>query len=170
MPLEPTFPTVAGIKTKSIGNIISSRLESTYDRTKTTMDIDPKHFYWDSSNQDLPASITGTKNIIVRVHSGRTQHTDLEIGVNTIRYIARPSIHVFAKDPQATIDRKVSDLAEDVAQYIRAFIADNVSGFQNEGIHSVVGLFDEWVPNNGDINWHHWKLELSVEYEMRRTV
>lgn len=157
-----------------MGNIIKNKLESTWDVSKTAHNIrydgTKKEIYFDSSNQDFPASQTVNRPIVVRVHSQRTLHEDLEIGLTMIRYRSRPVIHVFAYDVTATKDGEVSDLLEDMVQYIRRFIAENLTGFQADGLHSVVGIEDNYIPNNGDPNWHHWMMQLEVEYEMRRVV
>ena len=171
MPLEPTFPTAEGINKYSIGRLIASRLESTWDPTKTSMNILASEIFFESKNNDLSdKDVPDTRNIVVRVQSGRTRWTDLEIGINTIAYASAPMIHVYALDPKAADNGEMSDLAEDMAQYIRRFITENTSGFQDVGIHSLYGMEDNWIPNNDDSNWYHWVLVLQVEYEMRRTL
>lgn len=129
-----------------------------------------REIYFDSSNQDFPASQTRNRPIVIRVSSGRTQMRDLEIGLFNIRFIARPAIHVFAYDPTATTNGEVSDLLEDMVQYIRRWVAEDPYRLQPDGIHSISMLEDVYIANNGDPNWHHWMMTLDVEYEMIRFV
>jgi hypothetical protein len=173
MPLEQTFPSSpanTGIKTLAIGRIIKEALESTWTPAKTSMNILASEIFFEWSNQNLDdKSVPDTRNIVVRVHSGRTLQSDLEIGINTITYRGRPTIHVYALDYKATDAGEGSDLVEDMAQYIRQWVADNATGLQSKGIHSLVGAEENWVPNNADPNWHHWTIQLETEYELRRT-
>lgn len=175
MPLYPSFPDGGvGISTRSLSNIIKTRLEATYDASKTAMNIrydgTKKEIYFDSSNQDFPASQAKNRPIVVRVSGGRTIEEGLEIGLFNIRYRARPVIHVFAYDPTATTNGEVSDLLEDMAQYIRRWVAEDPYRLQPDGIHSIQGAENQYIPNNGDPNWHHWMFTLDVEYEMVRAI
>lgn len=174
MPLEPTFtPSVGaagGIKVKPLGQIIAQKLQSTWDQTKTSNTILATEVWFEWSNQDLTdKSVPDNRNYVIRVFSGRRVASDLEIGNATLTYRATPVIHLYCLDPGATRDGESSDIAADIAQYLINFFADNVSGFQDQGIHSVVMAEDNWLPNNEDPNWHHWILQLIVTYEMRRT-
>jgi len=174
MPLVPSFPDGGtGISRYSIGNIIKKKLQTTWDVTKTgtsvvRYDATKKDVFFDSSNQDFPANKAMNRPVVIRVQSSRTLHSDLEIGMVQIRYQSRPVIHVYAYDVQATVDGQISDLLEDVVMYVKQWISEDPRRFQIDGIHSVVGLEDNYIPNNGDPNWHHWMFVLEVEYEMRR--
>lgn len=174
MPLEPTFtpaPTAnGGIKVKPLGQILAQRLESTWNPAKTTNNILATEVWFEWSNQDLSdKSVPDNRHYVVRVFSGRRVASDLEVGVNTLTYRATPTIHLYCQDPDSTEKGEASDIAADIAQYLINFFADNVHGFQDEGIHEVIMAEDNWIPNNADPNWHHWVLQLIVNYEMRRT-
>lgn len=176
MPLTPTFTPApsanGGIKVKPLGQIIAQRLESTWDPTKTisTPQIQASEIWFEWSNQDLSdKSIPDNRFNVIRVFSGRRVASDLEIGVATLTYRATPVIHLYVQDSDATEKGIASDTAADIAQYLINFFADNVHGFQDEGIHEVIMAEDNWLANNDDPNWHHWILQLIVNYEMRRT-
>lgn len=175
MGLIPSFADGGtGISVASVGNLIKRKLESTWDASKTAMNIrydgSKKEIYFDSSNQDFKADKAMGRPVVVRVQTQRTVYRDLEIGNVMIRYLARPVIHVFAYDVAATTNSEVSDLLEDMAQYIRAWVQEDPSRFHADGIHSLVGVEDNWIPNNGDPNWHHWIMVCEAEFEMRRDV
>ena len=175
MGLTPSFPDGGvGVTRKSLSNLIKTHLETTYDPSKTFMNIrydgSKKEIYFDSSNNDFPASQTKNRPIVVRVNSGRRLIRDLEIGLFNIRFSARPTIHVFAYDPNATTAGEVSDLLEDMVQYITRWVAEDPYRLQPDGIHCITMLEDQYISNNGDPNWHHWMMTLDVEYEMIRFV
>lgn len=174
MPLVPTFPDGGtGISRYSIGNLIKKKLQLTWDVTKTgpsavRYDAGKKDVYFDSTNNDFKADKVMNRPVVIRIQSSRTEHYDLDIGMTHLRFLSRPVIHVFAYDVKATVDGQISDLLEDVVMYIRGWISDYPTRFQGAGIHSVVGLEDNYQSNDGDPNWHHWWFRLEVEYEMRR--
>ena len=175
MPLIPSFPDGGtGVSRYSVGNIIKKKLQATWDVTKTgpsaiRYDATKKDVYFDSSNNDFPADKAMGRPVVIRVQTSRTLYQDLEIGMVQMRFISRPVIHVYAYDVKATQDGQISDLLEDAVRYVKNWISDYPTRFQPEGIHSVVGLEEDYQPNNGgDTNWHHWWFRLQVEYEMRR--
>lgn len=174
MPLSSTFTpaggTDGGIEKKSIARIICDRLRTTWPVPPTFPDVKTLDVWFDYTQNDLkPENIPQSRFVLIRVFSGRTAHRDMEPGIFTQRFEGRPSIHVFVRDNRATLDGKTSPVLERLASYILGYMSDNVSGFQNEGIHYIEKLESDFIPNTMAPDYHHWYILFNANWEMYRS-
>ena len=164
MPLTPlNTDQGGGLTSHAPQAIISKFLEDYWDPTKMPLYATPKKQIF-FSHTIMPET---AMRQVIHCDVDPSQIVDFEIGGRVQSHSQRVVIHAYISDSDALRESVTSDVAEEIAIYLRNFISDNRETLQSKGIDWMEIEGDGWAPNPEDRETQHYYLYVRINYYTR---